>query len=82
MIELKVGEDIHLPLQGLDYWMRVKWHLDREEIASKGYFPGIRLVNSSPRLLLVSPLRRSISIPLPKSSFAISHLTFQWKESA
>ena len=55
VIEFKVGEDIHLPLQGLDYWMRVKWHLDRDEVASKGYFPGIGLVNSSPRLLLVSP---------------------------
>ena len=55
VIELKVGEDIHLPLQGLDYWMRVKWHLDRDEIASKGYFPGIGLLDASPRLLLVSP---------------------------
>ena len=55
VIELKVGEDIHLPLQGLDYWMRVKWHLDRDETTSKGYFPGIGLLNASPRLLLVSP---------------------------
>ncbi len=55
VIEFKVGEDIHLPLQGLDYWMRVKWHLHRDEIASKGYFPGIALGNASPRLLLVSP---------------------------
>ena len=29
VIELKVDQDIHLPLQALDYWMRVKWHLDR-----------------------------------------------------
>ena len=55
VIEFKVGEDIHLPLQGLDYWMRVKWHLDRDEIALKGYFPGIGLLSASPRLLLVSP---------------------------
>ena len=26
VIELKAEEDIHLPLQGLDYWSRVKWH--------------------------------------------------------
>jgi hypothetical protein len=24
--ELKADEDIHLPLQALDYWPRVEWH--------------------------------------------------------
>ena len=52
---MKALEDMHLPLQGLDYWMRVKWHLDRNEIASRGYFPGIELSALPPRLLLVSP---------------------------
>ena len=28
VIEVKASEDIHLPLQALDYWMRVKWHLE------------------------------------------------------
>ena len=55
ILELKASEDMHLPLQGLDYWMRVKWHLDRNEIASRGYFPGIELSPLPPRLLLVSP---------------------------
>ena len=55
VLELKAGEDMHLPLQGLDYWMRVKWHLDRNEIASRGYFPGIELSTLPPRLLPVSP---------------------------
>ena len=55
VIELKASEDIHLPLQALDYWMRVKWHLDRHEFASHGYFPGIELIAEAPRLLLVSP---------------------------
>ena len=55
VLELKAGEDMHLPLQGLDYWMRVKWHLDRGEIASRGYFPGTELSPLPPRLLLVSP---------------------------
>ena len=55
VLELKAGEDMHLPLQGLDYWMRVKWHLDRNEIASRGYFPGMELSALPPRLLLVSP---------------------------
>ena len=55
VIELKDSEDIHLPLQALDYWMRVKWHLDRREFPSNGYFPGRELLSEPPRLLLVSP---------------------------
>ncbi len=55
VIELKVDQDIHLPLQALDYWMRVKWHLDRGEIAQSGHFMGIRLAAEAPRLLLVAP---------------------------
>ena len=26
VIELKADEDLHLALQGLDYWVRVRWH--------------------------------------------------------
>ncbi len=55
VVELKASEDLHLPLQGLDYWMRVKWHLDRGEFTRRGYFPGIVLEPAPPRLLLVSP---------------------------
>jgi len=33
----------------------VKWHIDRDEFAAHGYFPGIVLRKQSPRLLLVSP---------------------------
>ena len=55
VIELKVDQDIHLPLQALDYWMRVKWHLDRGEIAGSGHFMGIPLAAEAPRLLLVAP---------------------------
>jgi len=55
VIELKATEDIHLPLQALDYWMRVKWHLDRREFSVNGYFPGTELLTEPPRLLLVSP---------------------------
>jgi len=55
VIELKATEDIHLPLQALDYWMRVKWHLDRREFTVNGYFPGVELLTEPPRLLLVSP---------------------------
>jgi hypothetical protein len=55
ILELKTSQDIHLPLQGLDYWMRVKWHLDRGDIAERGYFPGVPLSKEAPRLLLVAP---------------------------
>jgi len=55
VIELKADQDIHLPLQALDYWMRVKWHLDREEFSARGYFPGIPLAKMAPRLILVAP---------------------------
>jgi hypothetical protein len=55
VIELKASEDVHLPLQALDYWMRVQWHLDRREFQSNGYFPGRELLAEAPRLLLVSP---------------------------
>jgi len=55
VIELKVDQDIHLPVQALDYWMRVKWHLDRGEIAESGHFTGISLAKEVPRLLLVAP---------------------------
>jgi hypothetical protein len=55
VIEVKASEDIHLPLQALDYWMRVKWHLERGEFEGRGYFPGIPLRADPPRLLLVAP---------------------------
>ncbi len=55
VIEVKATQDIHLPLQALDYWMRVKWHLDRGEFPERGYFSGIELRRDAPRLLLVAP---------------------------
>ena len=55
VIELKASADLHLPLQALDYWIRVKWHLDRGEFTASGYFPGLLLRPEPPRLLLVSP---------------------------
>lgn len=55
VIELKASADIDLPLQALDYWLRVKWHLDRKEFAGNGYFPGTELRSVPPRLLLVAP---------------------------
>lgn len=55
VIELKATADVHLPLQALDYWMRVAWHLERNEFRARGYFPGRDLSPLAPRLLLVAP---------------------------
>jgi hypothetical protein len=55
VVELKASADLHLPMQALDYWVRVKWHLDRGEFGDRGYFPGVALQTAAPRLLLVSP---------------------------
>jgi hypothetical protein len=55
VIELKASEDIQLPVQALDYWLRVKWHLDRKEFTALGYFPGVAIDPRPPRLLLVAP---------------------------
>lgn len=55
VIEVKAAADIHLPFQALDYWMRVKWHMERGEFAKNGYFQGISLSAEPPRLVLVAP---------------------------
>lgn len=55
VLELKATADLQLPLQALDYWLRVKWHLDRDEFTPNGYFPGVALRPDPPRLFLVSP---------------------------
>jgi hypothetical protein len=55
VLELKASEDIHLPLQALDYWIRVRWHLERGEFRGAGYFPGRQILNAPPKLFLISP---------------------------
>jgi hypothetical protein len=58
VIELKADEDIHLPLQGVDYWSRVAWHQSRGELTKFGYFPGHELSQQKPLLMLVAPALR------------------------
>ena len=58
VIELKADEDIHLPLQGLDYWARVRWHHQRREFQQFGYFAGRELSTADPLLFLVAPALR------------------------
>jgi hypothetical protein len=55
VLELKADEDIHLPLQGLDYWARVAWHHACGEFQRFGYFPARELSPEDPLLLLVVP---------------------------
>jgi hypothetical protein len=55
VIELKADEDLHLPLQGIDYWARVEWHRSRGEFEQFGYFPQRQLAPEPPLLLLVAP---------------------------
>jgi hypothetical protein len=55
VLELKADEDIHLPLQGLDYWARVEWHRTRGEFQRFGYFPGRELSHHPALLVLVAP---------------------------
>lgn len=55
VLELKADEDIHLPLQGLDYWARVEWHHARGEFSRFGYFEESELSNEKPLLFLVAP---------------------------
>jgi hypothetical protein len=66
VIELKADEDLHLALQGLDYWVRVRWHHLQNpdhvsglgEFQRHGYFGGVWLAQESPRLYLVAPALR------------------------
>jgi hypothetical protein len=55
VLELKADEDIHLPLQGVDYWSRVAWHHARGEFQQFGYFPQQELSCEQPLLFLVAP---------------------------
>jgi hypothetical protein len=71
VIELKADEDLHLPLQALDYWIRVRaLNADRQPVAGneggrplsaferQGYFPGTEVSALPPRLLLAAPALR------------------------
>jgi hypothetical protein len=58
VLELKADEDLHLPMQGLDYWARVSWHQSRGEFQKFGYFHGATLSSKAPLLMLVAPALR------------------------
>jgi len=55
VVELKADEDIHLPLQAVDYWSRVASHHARGEFQKFGYFAGRELSPQKPLLIMVAP---------------------------
>jgi hypothetical protein len=70
VIELKADDDLHLALQGLDYWVRVRWHHGQTENSAygagfglgefqrHGYFSGVALSDQPPKLYLAAPALR------------------------
>jgi hypothetical protein len=71
VIELKADEDLHLPLQALDYWIRVRALNDQRQppagnaggrplsaFERAGYFTGAEVSPLAPRLLLAAPALR------------------------
>lgn len=87
VVELKANEDIHLPLQGLDYWARVRWHQQHGEFIRNGYFAGRELFSAPPLLYLVAPvlhlhprtdvLLRYLS---PRIEWTLVQLDERWRE--
>ncbi len=69
VIEIKADEDLHLALQALDYWVRVRRHQQpiadasgsreiKSDLERFGYFPGKHLRTDAPLLYLVAPALR------------------------
>ena len=63
VLEVKTEEDLHMAMQGLDYWIRVQHHhlanVDAStglgDLQRQGYFPATRLSSELPVLFLVAP---------------------------
>lgn len=55
VIELKASEDAQLPIQALDYWLRIRRLQLAGDFQRAGYFPGIELNSAPPLVWLVAP---------------------------
>ena len=55
VIELKASEDIQLPIQAVDYWLRVRRHQREQDFQRNGYFSGIEIDPQPPLVWLVAP---------------------------
>ena len=69
VMEIKADEDLHLALQALDYWVRVRQHHlsaagkagssdSNSDLERFGYFPGRQLRADAPLLYLIAPALR------------------------
>jgi hypothetical protein len=69
VIELKADEDLHLPMQALDYWIRVRSLNEdrrtadgggkpRSAFERHGYFADVEVSERPPRLMLAAPALR------------------------
>jgi hypothetical protein len=58
VLELKLEEQINLPFQALDYWLRVERLRQKGKFQNDGYFPGMELADAPPLLYLVVPAFR------------------------
>jgi hypothetical protein len=77
VLELKADDSLHLPLQALDYWSRVR-QLQRENAFQKhGYFAGLELSTEPALLYLVAPALRIH----PSTDVVLRHLSpeVQWE---
>ncbi len=55
VIELKASEDLQLPVQAVDYWLRVRRHQRERDFQRDGYFAGVPIDPQPPLVWLVSP---------------------------
>ena len=91
ILELKADEDIHLPLQGLDYWARVRWHQLNGGFVRNGYFAGRELSRMSedpPLLYLVAPALRThpstdtlLRYLSPRIEWTVSQIDERWRDT-
>jgi hypothetical protein len=69
VVEIKADEDLHLAMQALDYWVRVRRHHlpyadandranPKSDLQRFGYFPGKQVRPDAPLLYLVAPALR------------------------
>lgn len=58
VIELKASENIQMPVQAVDYWLRVRRHQREGDFERYGYFAGLELDPKPPLVWLVAPALR------------------------
>jgi hypothetical protein len=55
VLELRASEDMQMPVQAADYWLRVRRHQQEGDFQSYAHFTGIQLSAQPPLLWLVAP---------------------------